>query len=480
VSWRSLAVAVFAAWPVAAAAQTPVAYRLNVAADGATKVHVTLTLPAPASGPASFVMPRGYPGGYSVVPYDAFIENIVGHGAGDRRLAVTRETYGPRWLVGAAGERVTAIEYDIDIARMERTLASGVESSKVRPGYAGLLGYSVFGFVDGFERQPVRLSVHGPVDWPIVTTLAPSVPAPRGAVEAPAAHFDALADSQILMGPSLHLRKADGPIGLVFAAYAEGAADLEAEMDLAKTALDRVQRYYGDAPFPSYTVHLELLKPLEGHDYGFSQEHDRSGTFSLALTRAIGPATTPAERNTIAFNYAHHIAHSWVPKRAYGEGYAPFTWEVPPVIDTIWFNEGFGRYSAIVAMANGLPAGPREAYRASMLSTLRTIVDNAPPFIQRMTLPVLSRTASYMYSEDFRLGRNVFARGALMAAEMDEAIQAATQGGKSLRDVLNGLVARTTATARPFTTDEFPGLVRQATGVDVTAIFNRWMRAPGQ
>ena len=67
----------------------------------------------------------------------------------------------------------------------------------------------------------------------------------------------------------------------------------------------------------------------------------------------------------------------------------------------------------------------------------------------------------------------------LGTAEMDEAIQAGTGGARSLRDALNGLVARTASTGRPFTVDEFPGLVRQATGVDVTAIFDRWMRAPG-
>jgi predicted metalloprotease with PDZ domain len=144
----------------------------------------------------------------------------------------------------------------------------------------------------------------------------------------------------------------------------------------------------------------------------------------------------------------------------------------------VWFNEGFGRYAAIQAIANGSPAEEGSAYRARQLERLRAILDAAPPFITRMSLLVLSREASYMYSEDFRFGRNVFARGSLMAAEMDEYIQKETGGTKSLRDALRFLVARTERLQQPFEVAEFPDLVRQATGVDVRSIVERWLQPP--
>src|SRR5262249_8748137 len=154
------------------------------------------------------------------------------------------------------------------------------------------------------------------------------------------------------------------------------------------------------------------------------------------ITRAMSTASSDAERATNLFNYAHHIAHSWIPKRAYGVGYMPFNWELPPVIDTIWFNEGFGRYVAIAALANGMPPGDGAAFRARWRDSRGGIVATAPPFIARMPLAVLSREASLMYSTDFRIGRNVFARGALMAADMDDRIIDQTAGAKSLRDAL--------------------------------------------
>ena len=477
-----LALAVALVAPAFQSNQPPVAYRLDYPAAGATLVHVHVQLPAPIDAPASFVMPRGYPGGYSIVLYDRFVQNLQARpaSASAETLSVTRDDYGPRWTIGAKGQRVAEIDYDVDIARMEREVLSGVEASKIRDGYAGLLGYSVFGYVDGQERAPVQLTVNAPASWPVLSTLAPAVPAPLGHITAQAPHFDALADAQILMGPALQLRRLNGLIPLVLAVHAEAPEDLAIEGQLARTALDRVQAYFVDAPLTHYTVHLELLKPLPGHDYGFSQEHNDSGTFSLDTTRAITAATPADARATTLFNYAHHMAHSWVPKRAFGVGYSPFTWEMPPIIDTIWFNEGFGRYAAIAAVAGGMPAAEAAAYRARMLATLQKIVDTAPPFIRRMPLLVLSREASFMYSVDFRIGRNVFSRGSLMAAEMDDRIIAETKGAKSLRDALRSIVAQTMRTGQPFEVEQFPDLIRAATGVDVREIFDRWMRPTRQ
>jgi predicted metalloprotease with PDZ domain len=453
----------------------PVSYRLDYSAPGATRVHVAIHLAVPSAAPASFVMPRSYPGGYSVVHYDAFVENLQARSAAAAELTVARDADGPRWTIGARGQNVSDLEYDVDVARMEHEILSGVESSKLRPTYAGVLGYSVFGYVDGQERSPVRLAVTAPSSWPVLTTLSPGVPAPIAQSSGEAPHFDELADSQILMGTGLQLLKLDGAIPLVMAVYAEAPEDITLEGQLARTALDRVQAYFVDAPLSHYTVQLELLSPLAGHDYGFSQEHYDSGTFSLDTSRAITAATGSGARATTLFNYAHHMAHSWVPKRAYGAGYSPFTWEMPPVIDTIWFNEGFGRYAAIAAVAMGMPAADGTEYRSTQLANLRRIVDAAPPFIKRMSTATLSREASFMYSDDFRTGRNIYSRGALMAADMDDRIVAATNGTKSLRDALRALVAATTATGRPFDVDRFPELIQSATGVDVRAIFERWM-----
>jgi predicted metalloprotease with PDZ domain len=456
-----------------ARAEDAVAYVLDatgVAASG--RVRVEIAFPVPVAAPAALVMPRNYPGGYGLVLYDGTVENVRGFAPNGKSLTVVRGEVGPRWTVGKAGDRVARIAYEVDVARMEREIREAVSTSKVRPRYAGFLGYSVFAYVDGEERRPAALEVFAPGGWPVLTTLAPSVPAPTGKAEARAPDYDTLADSQILMGPDLKLSRLPGTIPLVLAAYTEGEADLSLESALARTALDRVQAYFGDAPIRQYTVQLELLKPLEGHDYGFSQEHVDSGTFSLSVDPAMTAKTGEDARDRTLVNYAHHMAHSWIPKRAYGAGYFPHTWEAPPVLDTIWFNEGFGRYAAIQALADGMPPAEGAAFRARTLARLRAILDEAPPFVRRMPLDALSRSASFLYSADFRIGMSTFSRGSLMAAEMDDRIRAASGGTKSLRDALRALLKA----PQPFRPEDLPGIFRNATGVDVREILDRWMQ----
>ncbi len=454
-------------------AEDGVAYTLDATGAATSgRVRIEIALPSPVAAPAAFVMPRGYPGGYSLVPYDGTVDHVTGVAPDGTALAVARDAYGPRWALGKAGQSVARVAYEVDVARMELGIHDAVATSKVRPGYAGFLGYSVFGYVDGEERRPVALEVRAPEGWPVLPTLAPAVPAPVGRASARAPDYDTLADSQVLMGPDMKLSRLPGTIPLVFAAYVEGKADLSLESALARTALDRVQAYFGDVPIRQYTVQLELLRPLAGHGYGFSQEHVDSGTFSLSVDPAIEVKTGEDARDRKLVNYAHHMAHSWIPKRAYGAGYSPYTWEAPPVLDTIWFNEGFGRYAAVQALADGMPPAEGAAFRARTLARLKAILGEAPPFIRKMPLADLSRSASFLYAADFRFGMSTFSRGALMAAEMDERIRAATNGARSLKDGIRALLR----TPQPFRTGDLPDIFRNGTGTDVREILERWQK----
>lgn len=459
-------------------AQEPIVYQLQYAPPGAEQVAVRLILPTLPPGSRTLVMPRAIPMGYGEQPYDRFVSEIRAFGRTAEPLPVERQGEAPRWTVGSPGSEIRRIEYQVDVARMEREILSAADCSKMRPGYLGLLGYSVFAFLEGFEEAPLLLEVAAPKDWPVLLTLSPALPAPVGRASAQAPNFYALADSQVVMGRGLHLQRLEATAPLFVAIYSEGEFDPEGMGTLALEAYERVIAYFGGAPFPHYTVHQELLRPLsERHRYGFSMEHLSSGTFYLAADEGITARSSEAERARARYNFAHHMAHAWIPKRSYGKGYYPFTWELAPVLDSIWFSEGFAQYAAIEALAAGLPEAEAPSYRERMLEArFRRALGEAPPFIRKMSLVELSQVASTRYSEDFRTGRNVFSRGGLMAAEMDEHIRHASGGEKSLKDALRHLVAWSERTRRAFRIEELPVLFSMATGVDTREILNRWLK----
>ncbi len=456
-------------------AQPPAAevtYRFTYATPGDDMVTIEMEWSEPLRDAAPLVMPRAIPMGYGEQHYDAFVSNVEAFAGATASAAPAREE-GPRWRLAAG---TTRVRYRVNLREMEREVRAASDASRVRDGYLGALGYSVFAFVDGFEARPTLLRVEGPSGWPVFCTLSPRWPVTPDPLDGRAPNFYALADAQIVLGPRAQLRRlAEAPAPLYLAAYAEGEVDLDRLGTLAATAYQRVIDYFGTVPFRHYTVHQELLTPISPrHEYGMSMEHLDSSTYYLAASSGLTARSTADDDARVLYNFAHHIAHAWVPKRAYGIGYFPFQWELAPVLDSIWFAEGFGQYAAIVAVGAGMP--DPAAYRQRMLERrFRANVTSAPDFLKRLTLVDLSRVASTRYAEDFRTGRLVFSRGGLMAAALDERIQAETKGAKSLRDALRFLVVWSERERRAFRNEELPWLIEEATGVDTRAIMDEWM-----
>jgi len=452
---------------------TDIRYTVTYARPGGATVRVEFAWTPPLPESRALVMPRAIPMGYGEQRYDAFLRDVTAHdAAGGSRAAVREE--GPRWRLEPGTSRVT---YHVDLAALERIVKAASDQSRVRDGYLGALGYSLFAFVEGTETRPAHLRVEAPANWPVFVTLAPRFPFVAGTVEADAADYYALADAQIVMGPKAEVRQlTTSPVPVYLVNYAEGPVDLDRVSRLARTAFERVAAWFGSTPFPHYTLHQELLAPISpDHEYGMSMEHLGSSTYYLAASAGITAASTAADDARVLYNFAHHIAHAWVPKRAYGPGYFPFQWELAPVLDSIWFAEGFGQYAAIQAVAAGTP--DPAAFRAEMLERrFRGNITSAPDFLKRLSLVELSRVASTRYAEDFRTGRLVFSRGGLMAAAIDDRIQRESNGAKSLRDALRWLVDWTARERRAFTVEELPGLLRTATGVDVSAVVAEWLR----
>jgi predicted metalloprotease with PDZ domain len=471
-----VAVTVLAA--AAAPAPEPVRYRVEIGHDSRLRVEMQIP-PASSTCPRTLVMPRAIPMGYGEQTYDRFVADLRAFGTDGGALAVKRED-GPRWTLCSPGQSLQRLEYVIDLSRMEEAVLSASDASKWRDGYVSLLGYSVFAFVLGLESNAIRLEVGAPEDWPVFTTLAPRVPASRGHASASAVDFYALADSQVIAGPRAQwrtLRTSPTPVFLAFYSEAEGDVDVDLLGRLAAEAFEAVADYFGSTPFSHYTLQQEYLRPRsDAHRYGLSMEHLESATFYLPADEALRPTADENTRSRILYNFAHHIAHAWVPKRCAGPGYFPFQWELAPLLDSIWFSEGFGQYAAIDALAARFPPAEAAAYRERLVERrFRQSLAEAPAFLLHMPLVELSYVASTRYGEDFRTGRTVFARGGLMAAEMEQEIRRATESRKSLRDGLRALVAWSARERRPFAIADLPGYFREATGVDVRNIYDRWL-----
>ena len=95
-------------------------------------------------------------------------------------------------------------------------------------------------------------------------------------------------------------------------------ADADRTAHLAREALDAMTDYFGSAPFfPATPCYQEILKPIDP-DHLIRLQHGASGKLHGLLRRAQDAIPSGAGEDILErarYNFAHHIAHAWIPKR---------------------------------------------------------------------------------------------------------------------------------------------------------------------
>ncbi len=443
-------------------------YTISYFDSTAGKLQISIQPEKPLTTPMVFIMPRSVPGNYGVTKYDLFVDHLKAEGADGRTRPLTRDDLGaPRWTLDDSGFVIKRITYEVDLKKMDDQLHAASDKSLLRPGFAGLLNYSVLGWIEGRDHQPVSCTIRTFSSWPIFSTIVPTASPAKGNLEFGTSDYYTLADAQTFLGPRFGVKEYKALVPLFIADFSETKqADLDNYGWMETKSMEILKDYFGDLPFPNYTALFRKAIPLPDDDPGsFAMEHLQSSTFFGDTSRIVTTTMTEVQLWKRMSSYLHHMAHAYIPLRCYGDTYRPYVLEIPPVIDNIWFNEGFMWYIVTDTLKqNGM----------MNIDFFRDVTYNGPIAIRQMTLEQLSRIASTQYAEDFHLGTAVFSRGALMAAEINDYLIQQTHGKASMRTIYRYLYEWSRRNRRPFAMQEFPDLMRSATGVDVSAIYNKW------
>ncbi len=425
------------------------------------KINITLNFKEIEAENVKLIIPRSGPGTYELTNYRAFVQKVTATTKLGNKLQATLGI-GSYFEFTAKSNLISSISYSVDINKMEKELLSASSSSKKRDKYLGLLGYSVFGFIEGQEHLPINLTINTHTNWPIFSTISPSVERKNGSASFKASNYAELADAQYLIGEGVYISSVpNSPIPLYIVVYSETAYDIEEIGRRALLALNGLKTYYGFIPMPHYTLCYEFLTPISPrHDYGFSMEHLNSMTASFDTKHAV----TAYEEHPNIGSTIHHIGHSWIPLRSYGKGYRPFEWQTAPLIETIWLNEGFTWYVAYYYVLNN----------KGIINRFNKIVSTAPEYINKKSLRKLSLLGSSQYAADFRIGKNLFARGALLAYELDKKIIKQSNGSKSFKDAVIALMGFTKKNNRAFEYEEIEQIITKAVGIDISDIWVKW------
>lgn len=460
---RLLIVFVFFIFAQAVAAQVNYTLEYGENSKAAAKISIELKSPAPAN--TNFVMPRSVPGEYSVSPFDAFVSEITAVTADGEKIAMTKNEFdAPRWEAAENKKPISRIEYVVNLDKMERKMPPG-SSSIGREGFAGFLNYSIFGWVEGFENNEVNCSVKTSENWKIFSTNQPSATPKKGEFGFKTANYYELADGQIFLGNRFQVKEYKGLVPFFVVSYAQpGDEYLDDYGKQGVRSLEILNDYFGEIPFKHYSLMLIRAVPLDaGTAPQLAMEHLASATFFGDIEGMRKTAMSEEDVNRMIAPFLHHIAHAYIPLRSYGDNYRPRVQEIPPLIKNVWFNEGFMWFLVYDALKN-------ERFK----TVFNNGAFNTSDEIKKLSLTELSQLGSTTYGVDFRIGRAIYSRGALMAIEMNEHLLKMSNGKKSMKDVIRFLYRWSKENKRPFTMEEFPVLINKACGIDLTKIYDKW------
>jgi len=453
----------FLLFPVFVSAQLN--YHLIYKDSSSSLIKISIQSSAPLTAPFSFIMPRSVPGGYNIFIYDRFIENINALGNDGKKYPMIKDINdAPRWYCNDTSRKILRIEYEINLDKMERRLVAG-DASIIRPGFAGILNYSVFGWIDGTEQQPLVFTAETFTNWAIFSSNQPDLSPAKGSFSFKTANYYTLADGQLFLGTNFRIKEFKAIVPLFIASYCQtGDEYLDDYGKQGIMSMEILKEYFGEIPFRRYSILLRKALPLEPVSApALAMEHLQSSTFFGDTSEIRKEPMSQQDILRTIPTYLHHMAHAFIPLRSYGDTYRPYVMEIPPIINNIWFNEGFMWFLPFDTLKN---------------ERMKTVFHNntykTSSIIKKMSLQELSQAASTMYGSDFRLGRAVYSRGALMAIEMNEYLKEKSGGTRSMKDVFRYLYNWSKENKRPFTMEEFPLLINKACNIDLSAIYKKW------
>jgi len=244
---------------------------------------------------------------------------------------------------------------------------------------------------------------------------------------------------------------------------ARAAKDLEA-------IVREHRRMWGSLPYDKY-LFLNVI-----NEAGGGLEHLNSTV--LMTTRWA----TRTRRNYVAWLdlASHEYFHVWNVKRLRPVELGPFDYENEVHTRSLWIAEGITDYYADLAVHRaGLST--REEYLDSLSDKIEELQTTPGRGVQSAELASFDAWIKYYRPDENSANTSVsyYTKGAVIAFLLDARIRAATDGTKSLDDVMRAAYAKYSGT-RGYTPEEFRVVAEQVAGTDLGAFWRTAITGTGE
>jgi predicted metalloprotease with PDZ domain len=435
-------------WAPHAAAQTlePIRYTVSFPAPHTHYLEVEASYPTEGRASIDLMMAVWTPGSYLIREYERHVEAMTAADPSRAPLAVEK-TRKNRWRVTTNGARTVWVRYRVYAHEMS------VRTNWVDEELAMINGAPTFiTLLESPSRRTHQVRLVLPRAWAQSFSGMARGPGDNTYI---APDYDTLVDSPIVAGsPSVYEFTVRGKTHHLVNFRERGVWNgPQAARDLAKVA-DSIAEFWGDAPFDRYYFFNVIGSAANG------LEHKNSTLINIPL-EATQSRDGYLEWLSLA---SHEYFHTWNVKRLRPVELGPFDYENEVYTRALWFVEGITDYYADLFLTR---AGvvTRDEFLDALSKQIRALQTTAGRLEQSVESASYDAWIKYYRSDENTPNTAIsyYVKGAVVGFVLDAHIRHATNGVKSLDDVMRVMRARFSG-ERGFSRDEVRAVVAEVVG----------------
>ena len=410
--------------------------------------HVTVQTSNLSSENGIYNLAATAPGTYSILDFGRFVHSFAAFDAQGNEIPVEHISTN-KWKI-TNPQQLALLKYDIEDsfdATVDRDQVAPMCGSGIDTNYAAFNTFSILGYFEGMQGDPVRMKVVYRPDWTIETAMDKDQDGYYVANT-----FDRLADSPVLIGKLTvaETKVNDMKVG-VYVYAVDTALTAQKILTLANDVLQSGGAFAGYSPVPYYKFLFVLLDGPTFQRYGLRSAGALEHSYSSIYVLPMSLRGLPQLRSTMA----HEFMHILTPLNLHSEIIQSFNFATPTPSQHIWLYEGVTEWeSDIMQLRYGLMT------TQEFLDQLTAKLNVNDRFDKDMSLTQMAKTV-YTDKGNAQFG-NVYNRGAATAAMLDIRLLELSHGKRGLREVFLKLL-KEYGKSRPFPEKDFFSVLTKET-----------------
>jgi predicted metalloprotease with PDZ domain len=444
----------------------PIRYTVQFPAPQSHYAEVSAVVPTAGKAEVELYMAVWTPGSYLVREYARHVENVAAKGPDGASLGVEKVRKN-RWKITTGGAPAVTVSYRVYCREM------GVQTSWVDAGFALLNGAGTYLTLADKAPRPHEVTLVPPPGWLKSYTGLPDAPGGRPHRYV-APDFDTLLDCPIYLGnPSVYEFQVDGKPHYLVNEGENGVWDGPRSARDVETIVKSARAVWGQIPYDKY-IFFNLLT-----ESGGGLEHKNS---TVLMSSRWNTKTRPAYLGWLDL-VSHEFFHTWNVKRLRPVELGPFDYEDEVISKSLWLAEGVTSYydRLLVRRAGlctveeylaGSPQGGGDSEKT--VNDIESLQDTPGRQVQPLESASFDAWIKYYRRDENSANTAIsyYTKGAVVGFLLDAKVRKATDGAKSLDDVMRLAYDRYSG-AVGYTPQQFRATASEVAGADLSPWFAR-------